>query len=45
MSPRRVWIFDAREDDRVRSLCREIYGTDGADGMAPIPYAVETRQK
>jgi DNA repair protein RadC len=26
---RHVWIFDAREDDRVRSLCREIYGTDG----------------
>ena len=21
---RHVWIFDAREDDRVRSLCREI---------------------
>jgi DNA repair protein RadC len=38
---RRVWIFDAREDDRVRSLCREIYGTDGADGMAPLPSVVE----
>jgi len=36
---RHVWIFDVREDDRVRSLCREIYGTDGADGVAPIPYA------
>src|ERR1700751_4430137 len=33
---RHVWIFDAREDDRVRSLCREIYGTDGT---APIPDA------
>jgi len=31
-----VWIFDAHEDDRVRSLCREIYGTDG---VAPIPDA------
>jgi DNA repair protein RadC len=31
---RHVWIFDAREDDRVRSLCREIYGTDG---VVPIP--------
>ena len=31
---RHVWIFDAREDDRVRSLCREIYGTDG---VALIP--------
>ena len=38
---RRVWMFDAREDDRVRSLCREIYGTDGADGMAPLPSVVE----
>ena len=35
---RHVWIFDAREDDRVRSLCREIYGTDG---VAPIPDAEE----
>ena len=33
---RHVWIFDAREDDRVRSLCREIYGTDE---VAPIPVA------
>jgi len=35
---RHVWIFDAREDDRVRSLCREIYGTDGAAGVAPTPH-------
>ncbi len=28
---RRVWLFDAREEDRVKSLCREIYGTDGKD--------------
>jgi DNA repair protein RadC len=33
---RHVWIFDAREDDRVRSLCREIYGTDG---VVPISDA------
>src|SRR5262249_35914370 len=38
---RRLWTFDAREDDRVRSLCREIYGTDGADEMAPLPSVVE----
>ena len=37
---RHVWIFDAREDDRVRSLCREIYGADGStDGVALIPDA------
>ncbi len=28
---RRVWVFDASEEDRVKSLCREIYGTDGKD--------------
>jgi DNA repair protein RadC len=37
---RRVWVFEAHEDDRVRSLCRDIYGTDGADGMAPHASAV-----
>ena len=41
---RRVWVFDAGDHDRVRSLCREIYGTDalenGKDGMAPFPNAV-----
>jgi DNA repair protein RadC len=41
---RRVWVFDAADHDRVRSLCREIYGTDclenGEAGMAPFPVAV-----
>ena len=41
---RRVWVFDAGDHDRVRSLCREIYGTDGLengkDGIAPFPNAV-----
>src|SRR5271156_1311507 len=41
---RRVWVFDAADHDRVRSLCREIYGTDGQgngkDGTAPFPDAV-----
>jgi len=32
-----LWVFDAREDGRVRALCREIYG---ADGMALFPNAV-----
>src|SRR6266404_9847953 len=40
----RVWLFDAADHDRVRSLCREIYGTDGPkdgkDGAAPFPSAV-----
>jgi DNA repair protein RadC len=37
---RRVWVFDAGDHDRVRSLCREIYGTDGSDGTAPFPDVV-----
>jgi len=41
---RRMWVFDAGDHDRVRSLCREIYGTDGLengkDGIAPFPNAV-----
>ena len=28
---RRVWLFDAREEERVKSLCREIYGIEGKD--------------
>src|SRR5260370_42697691 len=41
---RRLWVFDAGDHDRVRSLCREIYGTDGLengkDGAAAFPNAV-----
>jgi len=40
----RVWVFDAGDHDRVRSLCREIYGTDGLEngkgGIAPFPNPV-----
>ncbi|MGH7029914.1 MAG: RadC family protein [Stellaceae bacterium] len=28
---RRVWMFDAGDQERVKLLCREIYGTDGTD--------------
>lgn len=27
-----VWVFDARDDARVRGLCCDIYGTDGDVG-------------
>jgi DNA repair protein RadC len=41
---RRLWVFDASDEDRVRSLCREIYGTDGQEcgttGAARFPDAV-----
>jgi DNA repair protein RadC len=42
---RRVWIFDSADHDRVRSLCCEIYGTDGLEdggaGTAPFPLPKE----
>lgn len=31
-STRRAWYFDTRDADRVRDLCREIFGTDGNGG-------------
>jgi DNA repair protein RadC len=38
---RRVWVFDSADLDRVRSLCCEIYGTDGLEdggaGTASFP--------
>jgi DNA repair protein RadC len=47
-SVRRVWVFDAREHDRVKSLCREIYGTDGtgseASGSALFPNPAPTNR-
>jgi DNA repair protein RadC len=40
---RRVWMFDARDRDRVTSLCSEIYGPDGSGqrtgGTAPFAIA------
>jgi len=26
---RKVWTFDSRDEERVRAVCREVYGTDG----------------
>jgi DNA repair protein RadC len=34
---RRVWMFDASDEVRVRRLCQEIYGADGSDAAAPFP--------
>ena len=39
---RRVWVFDATERDRVTSLCREVYGADGA-GPSEGPAAGHNR--
>lgn len=27
----KVWVFDARDEARVRALCGDVYGTDGTD--------------
>jgi hypothetical protein len=38
---RRVWMFDAGDEARVRRLCQEIYGADGSEGAAPFPNPAE----
>jgi DNA repair protein RadC len=36
---RRVWVFDADDSDRVRTLCQDVYGTDGTEPFAnPAGY-------
>jgi DNA repair protein RadC len=32
---RRLWFFDPADHERVKTLCREIYGSDGS---TPLPY-------
>lgn len=32
---RKVWTFDARDLERVKTLARDIYGTDGSDADEP----------
>jgi DNA repair protein RadC len=44
----RVWVFDAADHDRVRSLCGEIYGPgaleNSKDERAPFPDPAEQRR-
>src|SRR5437868_6670601 len=43
---RRVWLFDAADHDRVKSLCREIYGTEAESAAATAPFpAPEAHRK
>src|SRR5215470_16864176 len=41
----RVWVFDAADHDRVRSLCGEIYGKEALQknkaGVAPFPHPAQ----
>lgn len=32
---KKAWQFDVRDEDKVRALCREVYGTDGTDNDGP----------
>lgn len=36
----KAWEFDARDEDRVRAACMEVYGTDGT-GVATVTLRVE----
>jgi hypothetical protein len=41
----RSWVFDAGETERVRALCREIYGWDGSDGSEPFPAGIGSNSR
>lgn len=47
---RRVWVFDAADNDRVRLLCDEIYGKNAPEREAqrmtpfPVPAAVQRNE-
>ncbi len=41
---RRLWFFDAGDRDRVRILCRDIYGTDGTEPF-PSPAAIGSNSR
>jgi len=38
--PARTWTFDLRDEQSVRALCRDIYGTDGADDQPTLSVRV-----
>lgn len=39
----RQWTFDARDEERVRALCTETYGTDGTDTeMVTVRMALDS---
>jgi hypothetical protein len=42
---RRVWLFDVGEGERVKTLCREVYGTDGSEPfLNPAGIGSNSRQ-
>jgi hypothetical protein len=37
----RVWKFDPRDEERVRALVREYYGTDGDDSVSTVTLRIK----
>lgn len=35
-SDSKTWLFDPRDESRVRDLCRKVYGTDGAEATGDL---------
>ena len=40
----RVWVFEAGEGERIKTLCREIYGTDGSEPF-PNPAGIGSNSR
>jgi hypothetical protein len=41
----KAWVFDARDEDRVRALARLIYGTDGSEPAATVTVRLHLDRK
>ena len=35
------WLFDPRDEQRVRDLCKRIYGTDGSAGLKTLTVRID----
>lgn len=42
---RRAWVFDPRDEEKVRALYRSIYGTDGDDAVDIVDVRLSVRNK
>jgi hypothetical protein len=42
---RRVWLFDPDDAERVRGLCRDIYGADSAQSGEPFPAGIGSNSR
>jgi len=43
-SSKKAWVFDERDEDWVRDMCKNVYGTDGSDANEPgVSVRIELR--